>query len=132
MKTYTIATALVEYKGKYLIAKRSLKKKFSPGQWEFISGFVEEKESAEETILRELREETTINGKIVKSAEPFSIIDEKARWIIIPYLIKVNSDKVTINYSDHSKYIWATRTELNRYSDLHELINKFKEVNLIS
>ncbi len=132
MKTYAIATALVEYEKTYLIAKRSLKKQFSPSQWEFISGFVEEKESAEETILRELEEETNLKGEVIKSAKPFVIIDEEARWIVIPYLIKVNSDKVTINSSDHIEYIWATRTELNSYSDIKDFISKFKEVNLLS
>lgn len=55
MKTFVIAQAIVKYKGKYLIGKRSKGKEFSPNIYEFISGFIEEKESAEDAILREVK-----------------------------------------------------------------------------
>ncbi|MBI2045584.1 hypothetical protein HYT23_06000, partial [Candidatus Pacearchaeota archaeon] len=50
METRIIASAILKDKNKYLIAKRASSKKYAPGKWEFISGFIETKESAENII----------------------------------------------------------------------------------
>lgn len=118
MNTYVIATALVEFNNQYLIAKRASTKKFSPKQWEFISGFIEEKETAEKTILKELNEETKLKGKIIKKGEPFSFVDEEARWVIIPFLIKSENNKVVLNKEDHSESKWIDKSEIKQYKDL--------------
>lgn len=118
MDTYVITTALVEFNGKFLIAKRASTKKFSPNHWEFISGFIEEKESAEETIVRELDEETKFKGKIIKKADPFFFVDEEARWVVIPFLIKVENGKEVINKKDHSEAKWIHIEEVETYKDL--------------
>jgi len=131
MKTYTIATALIKFQDKYLIAKRSQNKEFSPNKWEFISGFIEEKESAEETILRELQEETSLKGKIIKSENPYITEDNEIRWIILPYLIEPSSANFKIKESDHSEMKWVTIEELNNYQDLQEDIIKLKQIKFL-
>lgn len=131
MKTYIIAAALVIYNNKYLIAKRSPNKKFSPDKWEFISGFIEEKESAEETILRELEEETSLKGKIIKSAAPYITEDNESRWIILPYLIETNSANFKRNEIDHSEIKWVTIEELNDYQDLQDDLIKLKQIKFL-
>ena len=100
MKTFAITSGIIKYNDKYLIGKRSKSKKFAPNKWEFISGFIDTSESAEEIILREIYEETKLKGDIIKSAEPYIVEDEEARWIIIPYLIEANTDKFVINKMD--------------------------------
>jgi len=64
MKTYPIAIGIVKLKDKILILKRSKTRRCSPNLWEFASGFIKEGESAEETILREVKEETSLKGKL--------------------------------------------------------------------
>lgn|SRR3989338_10145579 len=132
MKTLVIVTALIKYKDKYLIAKRAPEKRFSPNQWEFISGFIEEKEPAEETIIREIKEETYLKGKIVATSSPFTLNDSEARWIVVSYLVSVEPYAIKLNPEDHSEYCWATRKELAKYRDLHPYIDGFKEVKLLS
>jgi len=118
MDTYAIATALVKFEENYLILKRASTKRFAPNKWEFLSGFVEEKESAENTVLRELEEETKLNGKIIKTAESFTFIDDEARWVVIPFLIEVKNKKIIINNNDHSEAKWINIEELNNFPDL--------------
>ena len=129
MKTYVIAIAVIKYKNKYLIGKRAATKKFAPNKWEFISGFVDTKETAEEIILRELMEETGLNGKILKSGNPFVFEDDEGRWINVPFLIESGSDKFTINKKDHSEMKWVSLKELEQYPDLTE-IKELKERKL--
>ena len=131
MKTYTIAVSLVKYKDKYLIGKRSPNKRFDPNVWEFLSGFVEEKESAEETILKELKDEVNLSGKIIKSAEPWTIKVEDERWVMIPFSIEVNSDKFEINAEDHSELKWVSNKELDSYGAIKEETNNFRKAGLL-
>jgi mutator protein MutT len=118
MKTYTITTAVIRNNGEYLIAKRAATKKFAPNQWEFISGFIDDGETAEETILREVKEELNVEGKIISSSSPFDIIDDEGKWIIIPFLVEVDTRDVKINPEDHSEIKWVVADELEKYSDL--------------
>lgn len=123
MKTFVIASAVVKNKDKFLIGKRARGKKFAPGTWEFISGFPEEKEPLEDTILRELKEETGLKGKVVRSAEPYMITDSEGRWVVIPFLINVTSDKVFLNTKDHEELRWVSRADLESFKDIVDLSN---------
>lgn len=118
MKTYSITTAVIKYKDKFLIGKRSTTKKFVPNKWEFISGFLDKPISAEEIIIEELKEETKLAGKLIKTAIPYSFTDEEGRWIVIPFLIEVKENKFKINKKDHSELKWVSLEELKSYSDL--------------
>ena len=118
MEIYTITTAIIRNSDKYLIAKRATTKKFAPNQWEFISGFIDDGETAEETILREIKEELGIEGKIISSSSPFDIIDNEGKWIITPFLIEVDTRDIKINPKDHSEVKWVTADEFEKYPDL--------------
>lgn len=122
--------ALVKYKNKYLIGKRSSEKKFAPDTWEFISGFVEEKETAEDNILKELKEEVNLTGRIIKSPDVYSGKVKEQRWIVIPFLIEADSDKLTLNKEDHSDLKWVSQEELVNYSELKDDVHHFKQAGL--
>ena len=79
MKTRIITSAIIKNGNKYLLAKRANSKKYAPGKWEFISGFIDNNKSAEEIILNELKEELRAKGKITKTCPPYIINDEEAR-----------------------------------------------------
>ena len=125
METRIIVSAVVKHKNKYLIAKRVASKKFAPNKWEFISGFVDTSESSEEIILRELKEELNINGKIMKKAEPYLIIDKEARWVVVPFLISVKDETFKLNKKDHSEARFVNIKEFNNYKNL---ANDFREL----
>ena len=126
MKTRTIVSAIIACKNKFLIAKRAKSKKFAPNKWEFISGFVDNSKTAEEIINNELKDEVNIRGKIVRKFDPYVIVDKEARWIILPFLIKMKNEKFTLNKKDHSEIKWVTLKELKKYK---ELSNELKQLN---
>lgn len=131
MGTHVITLAVIKFKNKFLIGKRAETKEFGANKWEFISGFVDSKETAEEIILREVSEETKINGRIIKLGKTFEMVDKEARWIVIPFLIKALNNKFTLNKKDHSKLRWVTMKELESYEDLIE-IKELKNQSFIS
>jgi len=123
METLIITTAIIKREDKFLITKRAETKKFSPGQWEFISGFMDAPGSAEETILREIEEELGAKGQIIKGAAPFSFGDEEGEWVVIPFLVAVEPADIKINPADHSELKWVSGTELSEYPDLEPFLD---------
>jgi ADP-ribose pyrophosphatase YjhB (NUDIX family) len=111
-KTYCVSTAIIKDDEKYFIAKRSLAKKIKPGLWEFITGFVEDHEAAEDTILREITEEINASGKIEKRLEILQFQDEEERWIVIPFLASIEVLDIKITPEEHSEGNWVTLNEL--------------------
>ena len=123
METYIITTAVIRNKDKYLIAKRTATKKFSPNQWEFISGFIDAPESSEETIIREIKEELGVKGSVVKKSNSFVIADDEGEWTVIPFLVKLDTQDIQVNQEDHSEIKWVAANELSSYPDLESFMD---------
>jgi len=82
--------------GKILITKRNL----NPGinKWALPGGFIESNEIPEAACLRELKEETSLRGKI---KELVGIYIQKTRYygslIVIGYEVSISKDKILLN-----------------------------------
>lgn len=113
-KTYCVATAILKEKDKYFLAKRATSKSIKPGLWEFVTGFVEDHEAAEDTILREIQEEIGLKGAIVQPLDSFQMEEVSCRWIIIPFLVTVDSSKIQTAPEEHSEGKWVTWDELEK------------------
>src|SRR5687768_931634 len=98
MATYVAVIGIVKLDDdRILLLKRNAQRRTSPNKWQTPSGYMNEGESAEEAVLREVKEETSLNGSIMKSGSSFEVVDEWARWLIIPFLISVKSERVVID-----------------------------------
>lgn len=132
MRTYVICSALISNRGKFLIAKRSPGKRFAPGEWELVSGFIDkERKTAEEIMMEELREELNISGKITKTGAPFVQEDKDGRWIVIPFAIETDAAGVRINDGDHTEIRWVTKKEFAKYANLEWFLRGFRESGLL-
>ncbi|MGA3150048.1 MAG: NUDIX hydrolase [Candidatus Saccharimonadales bacterium] len=127
-KTYCVASAIIKNSDKYFIAKRADSKKFAPGHWEFISGFIEDHEAAEDTILKELREEINAEGRIEKVLDIYQFGDEHGRWIVVPFVISVKDSNIQTNPAEHSEGRWVAWEELEQMpgEDLQEQVRALK------
>ena len=65
MKTYFVVTGIIKFNDKILILKKSEDDYNYPNKWSFGSGYVKEFESGEDTVLREIKEETELYAKII-------------------------------------------------------------------
>ncbi|MFX1498455.1 MAG: NUDIX domain-containing protein [Promethearchaeota archaeon] len=97
--------AIVYFNNEYLLLKYGL------GHWEFVKGHKEEDETDEETIMRELREETGItdaeivNGFKGKYDYNFAFKHQKIHKLVYCYLIKSNTKNVNLSY-EHVAFKW--------------------------
>ncbi len=132
MKTYFVVTGIVKHKGKVLILKKSSKDYNYPNRWSFCSGYVKEFEAAEDSVLREIKEETGLNAKIIKKGKLFQKNDKKnkKRWVIMPFLCEVKSRKVKLDH-ENIDFVWINYKEINNYSTVPGLEKDLKVLGLI-
>ncbi|MFB6241814.1 MAG: NUDIX domain-containing protein [Candidatus Nanosalina sp.] len=98
-----VALAILEKDGELLVLKRS-EETSSSGKWNFPGGKIEENEDREEAALRELREETSLEGEILESGDPYLNDGELGHWRIFTFLVEAEGE-VELN-SEHSDYRW--------------------------
>ncbi|MHA1931684.1 MAG: NUDIX domain-containing protein [Promethearchaeota archaeon] len=121
--------AIVFHENEYLLLKYGL------GHWEFVKGHIEDEESDEQTILRELEEETSItDAVIVKGFKEnyeyfFTFKDQRIHKFVNCYLIKSNTKDVKISY-EHEDYIWLPFPKALKqltYNNAKTLLEKAKK-----
>ena len=78
-KTKLSVCGVIVYQSKFLIVKRSETDDFLSNCWEFPGGGVEDDESIENALVRELKEERylQLNYKIVMDTEPQIILSSE-------------------------------------------------------
>jgi ADP-ribose pyrophosphatase YjhB (NUDIX family) len=89
-----------------------------------------EGESAEQAVLREVKEETSLDGTIIKSGRAFEVVDEWARWVIVPFLISAKSDKVVIDTKEHSEFRWVKVDEVSSFECVKGINEDLRAVGL--
>lgn len=111
--------------GKILVTQRSETMKM-PLKWEFPGGKIEENETAEECLQREIREELdveiTIKSKLIASVHEYDdfIVN------LIPFVCEI--EKGEIRLSEHSDFIWVNKSELKNLDWLEADIPIFKQL----
>ena len=134
MQTYVAVTGVVKLSDddRILLLKRTAKRRTSPNKWQTPSGFIKEGESAEEAVLREVKEETALEGIIIRCGNSFEVIDEWARWVIIPFLISVESDNVIIDTSEHSEFKWIGVEQITSFECVKGIEDDLRAVDLMN
>ena len=112
MQIIDVTAAIIENNGKFLIAKRK-KGKHLENKWELPGGKVEDQETPEECLQRELKEEFGITTKV----EDFvgeSIFDYGDRKIrLLGYRVKYILGEFQLK--DHEEIKWVSADEFYKY-----------------
>ena len=132
MKTYFAVTGILMHQNKILILRKAMDDRNYPGKWGFCSGFVKEFESAEDNVLREIREETGLKAEILKKGDIVQAIDEENQktWIIMPFLCEVDSKEVKLCH-ENMDFKWIAPEEFKNYEGVPGLEKDLKTFNLI-
>lgn len=109
-----VRVLLVDENGKVLILKRSTDSKTNPGKWELPGGKVNQDESFDHALLREVYEETGLKielGHVVGASEQNLHI---IRAVHIIMSGKIVEGELTLS-SEHEGYAWVLMETLGDY-----------------
>lgn len=129
LKQEKSVAAIIFYKNDYLLLKYGL------GHWEFVKGHVEEGETEQETIMRELEEETGItNAKIINGFKEyyeysFKFKGQMIHKQVICHLIQSYTKAVKLSY-EHDDFIWLSIDKAIKkvsFNNAKELLKKAKQ-----
>ncbi len=111
-KTIDVVAGVIKKDGKFLIARRS-KDKHLGGYWEYAGGKVEEGESDQLTLHRELNEEFGIQVEVKQYLTTSFFRYEKINVNLKAYLVKHLSGDFVLR--DHDAISWVTSEELQNF-----------------
>jgi|SRR5674476_403308 len=96
----------------FLLLKRSAQKIY-PGLWQMVSGHVKKGETAVQTVLRELKEETGLGPFrlwVAPNINSFYSPDDNSISIIPVFAAQVKNNNVLIS-DEHSEFKWVNSEE---------------------
>jgi 8-oxo-dGTP diphosphatase len=108
-----VAAGILIKDGRFLIARRKQDQSHA-GLWEFPGGKIEENETPQECLERELKEELGIKvkpGRIIAESEDHS---DHGSFAILAVEAEVVDDEFTLKVHDAVK--WVSREDLSTYS----------------
>lgn len=109
-----VGTAIiVDEEGKILIGQRP-EGKALPGLWEFPGGKLEEGETIEQCIIREIYEELNVKCLVGDFLLTVSKEYEHGDFQLMVYLAKI-VDAENLKANVHQKLLWVTPKEMDNY-----------------
>ena len=107
-----VVAAVIKKDNKYLIAQRNRNKHFA-FYWEFPGGKVDQGETFEIALQREIKEELSIDIKIYKKVSSQIHKDDKINVKVHYFLCEHSTGKIIL--SEHEDLKWVTKRELSSY-----------------
>ena len=109
METLKVTCAIIYFGERILTVQRSEKMPL-PLKWEFPGGKIENNESEEDCIKREIKEEINIEINLVKRLTP-SLFDYPNISIeLIPFIANYTNGEIILN--EHKQYLLLKKQEL--------------------
>ncbi|UJH90392.1 (deoxy)nucleoside triphosphate pyrophosphohydrolase [Antarcticibacterium sp. 1MA-6-2] len=109
MNRISVTCAIIEQDGKILCAQRSTKMKH-PLKWEFPGGKLEEAESFETCLQREIWEELGIEIKLLERLPSNFHIYSNFELELIPFRCSLQTFEIDL--LEHSQILWLSVKEL--------------------
>lgn len=109
MKTIQVACGIIVNGDKTLVVQRN-ENMTLPLKWEFAGGKIEKNESAEDCILREIKEELNIEIKLICKMTTNNHSYDSINIELIPFLANYTGGQIKL--LEHKKYKWLKKSEL--------------------
>ena len=131
VKIWVATKAFISYKGKILILREASKYKdgTNAGRYDVVGGRIEPGQRFDESLLREVKEET---GLKIKIGRPFHVgewrpIFRGEQWQVVEtfFECKTTSNKVKLS-EDHEDYKWIDPKDFKKYPLIENLIPAFE------
>jgi 8-oxo-dGTP diphosphatase len=119
----SVRVLLIDEDDKILILKRSTDSKTNPGKWELPGGKVDQKESFDQALIREVYEETQLK---IALDHVLGVSEQNLHLIRAVHIImsgKILEGKLTLS-NEHEGYAWVFFENLSEY-ELADWLQEF-------
>ena len=122
--------AIIVKNGKILITQRSFERSHAPGEWEILTGRVDQGETFEEAVKREVKEEVGLKVEVLEPINTFHFYrgPEKVEHLGVSFLCKYLGGKVTLDKNEQIDYKWATPEEAEKLIIDKSILSSVKKV----
>ncbi|CAG5073872.1 CTP pyrophosphohydrolase [Dyadobacter sp. CECT 9623] len=104
-----VPCAVIEHNGKILAGQRSAALSF-PLKWEFPGGKVEQNESDEEALVREIMEELNVEIDILQRLPETSKDQGWREIILVPFICNLHTTNIIL--TEHEQIRWLSPEDL--------------------
>lgn len=108
-KILNVTCAIIQFEEKVLVVQRAEKMK-QPLKWEFPGGKIESGETEEECVLREIKEEISIDIEVSEKLSPSVFTYDDITIRLIPFLAYYKIGEIKL--MEHKQYKWLRREQL--------------------
>jgi 8-oxo-dGTP diphosphatase len=112
-----VTAALIESGDLFLIARRRNDRPVEGGKWEFPGGKVEEFEHPESGLVREIREELSLEIKVESfftlSSHIYEQKEKRLHIVLLCYRCQLVGGSLSLN--DHSEVQWVRREDMSLF-----------------
>jgi len=125
-----LTKALLVRDNKILLLRRAETSSFAAGKWDIPGGKLDFGESLEESLLREIKEETSINVEVLNPICTCSNVNEEntKQYISIVYYCNYIDGEVKLN-SEHDDYIWINPKDMDEKNTIYYAVKAIKRFN---
>lgn len=131
MKFGVAVKGIIRKDGKILVLKRAPDDDHKPGVWETVGGGVDEAESPQDALKREVKEEAGIEIAVKDPFNVFSFTKDTGEFKIgITFICDYVSGDIVLSH-EHSEYAWINPIEfssMESVSSLHSEIRHYAEI----
>ena len=108
-----VVAAVIKKNDLFLIANRSFEDN-SQGIWEFPGGKVEENETFISALVREIKEELSLNVKVGNMIATIDLNKTDKNIYVHYYYAIILSGQISLNV--HSEFKWVSHTQLKNFT----------------
>lgn len=126
-KLHVIVKAIVKIGDEYLLVRRSEEDDIGPGMWEFPGGKVEHSEDPEDSLRREVLEETGLNVSIVRTLYTWSDTFHGDHYVGITYLCTSEGGNILLS-NEHTDYALVPKGSFREYIDFDGIIRSLDKI----
>ena len=108
-----VVAAVIKKNDLFLIANRSFEDN-SQGIWEFPGGKVEENETFNSALMREIKEELSLNIKVGNKIATIDLNKTDKNIYVHYYYAIIVSGQISLNV--HSEFKWVSHTQLKNFT----------------
>ena len=125
------AAVLRRLDGRILLLRRADSHQTNPGQWCFVTGYVEDGESPRDAAIRELEEELGVNGTPIREGVIVNVVlSPEWRLDVYPFLFETGDIEVVLD-REHSTFVWIMPTEVGKYDTVPKLADDLISLGLL-